>query len=471
MREQDLFIDGRWVAAPERRSVNDKWTGEEIGRVAVATANEAKAAVDAAVTAMSSSFPVPERSRILAEVAVLLQGRAEEFAQTITAELGKPISASRLEVSRATETLRLSAEEAKRLPGETVPLDAIAAGEGTFAFTIPVARGVVAAVTPFNFPLNLLLHKVGPAIAAGCAVVVKPSDHAPLVAGLLTELFEQAGLPAGWLNLVTGPPEEIVGAWQADDRVAVVTFTGSSRVGWGLKAASPRKIHVLELGSNTAMVVAPDADLPRAAAAARDASLGNSGQACVSLQRAYVAREILDEFVEAVTQLVGATPSGDPRLDTTVVGPLVSTDAAVRLTGWIASAVAAGARVATGGTVVDNVLAPTVLVDVPADSPLICEEAFGPVISIVAYDTLDEAIGLVNESDFGLNTSIFTADLTSALAFSRRAEAGSVLVNMPPSFRADHMPYGGVKGSGQGREGVKYAIADLLLEKLVVLKA
>ena len=470
MRTQDLYIDGNWTPAARYRPVRDKWTDEHLADVAVAAASDARHAVDAAARAMEAGLPVHRRSRILAGVAALLEARQEEFAQTITAELGKPITASRAEVSRALETLRLSAEETRRLPGERIPLDAIEAGDDTFAFTIPVARGVVAAVTPFNFPLNLLLHKVGPALAAGCAVVVKPSDHAPLIAGLLTELFIEAGLPGGWFNLVTGPPQEIVGAWQDDDRVAVVTFTGSAPVGWALKAASPRKTHVLELGSNTAMVVAADADLSRAVPAARDAALGNSGQACVSLQRSYVAREVLPAFVEELTALMEATPFGDPRLDSTVVGPLISPAARDRLVSWISDAVNGGASVAAGGEVVDGVLAPTVLVDVPADSPLICEEAFGPVVSVVSVDSLDEAINAVNSSAYALNTSIYTADLASAMTYARRAEAGSVLVNMPPSFRADHMPYGGVKDSGQGREGVKYAIADLLTEKLVVLR-
>ncbi|MCS5732519.1 aldehyde dehydrogenase family protein [Herbiconiux daphne] len=471
MREQGLYIGGGWVAAPENRPVADKWTGDIIGTVAVADAAASRAAVDAAARALAAGLPVPERSRALARVGELMGEHAEEFAQLITAETGKPITASRAEVGRAITTVQLSAEEAKRLPGETVPLDAVAGGADTLAFTIPIARGVVAAITPFNFPLNLLMHKVGPALAAGCPVLVKPSDHAPLTAGLLVSLFHEAGLAAGWINLVTGPPDVVVGAWQDDDRVAVITFTGSSKVGWALKAASPRKLHVLELGSNTAMVVADDADVARAARAATDAALGNSGQACVSLQRVYATRGVSERFVAALAALVADTQAGDPRLEGTVVGPLISAEARDRLVSWIDSAVASGARVAAGGSVVDGVLAPTVLVDVPRQSPLVCEEAFGPVVSVVVVDDVAEAIAEVNSADFGLNTSIYTADLAVAMRYARTAEAGSVLVNMPPSFRADHMPYGGVKGSGQGLEGVKYAVADLLQEKLVVLHA
>lgn len=471
MRQQGLFIDGAWRETAESHEVIDAWSGETVGRVSIASADDARAALDAAAVALAAGLPVPERSRVLARVAVLIADRAEELAQLITAETGKPITASRAEVARAVTTTQLSAEEAKRLPGERVPLDATAAGAETFAFTVPVARGVVAAITPFNFPLNLLMHKVGPALAAGCPVLVKPSDHARLTAGLLVSLFEEAGLAAGWIGLVTGPPEIVVGAWQNDDRVAVVTFTGSSKVGWSLKAASPRKLHVLELGSNTAMVVADDADLDRAVRSAADASLGNSGQACVSLQRVYVTAGAADAFIAKLSKLVSTVAFGDPRDEATVVGPLISTEARDRLASWIDEATASGSRALTGGTVVDGILTPTVLVDVPRDSPLLCEEAFGPVVTVVVVADLDEAIAEVNSADFALNTSIYTANLGAAMRYAERAEAGSVLVNMPPSFRADHMPYGGVKGSGQGLEGVKYAVAELLQEKLIVMHA
>lgn len=469
MRNQMLYIDGRWQDTAEHRTLADRWTGGLLGTVAVGSADNAVAAVDAAAQAMASRFAAPDRSRILSNVGRLVTGRSEEFAQLITAELGKPITASRSEVGRAVETLQLSAEEAKRLPGETVPLDATANGADTLAFTIPTPRGVVAAVTPFNFPLNLLVHKVGPALAAGCAVVVKPSSHAPLTAGLLVELFEEAGLPAGWLNLVTGPPEKIVGAWQSDPRVAVITFTGSSAVGWQLKTQSPRKRHILELGSNTAMFVAADADLTRAARSAVGAAFGNSGQSCVSLQRIYVARPVAEAFVASLVENVEECAFGDPRDEATVVGPLVSTEETTRIVDWIEGAKQGGARVAVGGTQVDGILAPTVLVDVPKDSPLLCQEVFGPVVSVVLVDDLRQALAEVNASDYGLNTAIYTADIATAMEYARKAEAGSVLVNMPSSFRTDAMPYGGVKGSGQGREGVKYAVAELLQEKLVVL--
>ncbi|QEO15416.1 aldehyde dehydrogenase family protein [Agromyces intestinalis] len=470
LRRQSLFIDGDWVDGQGTREVRDRWTGEPIAIVSEGDPSLATAAVDAAARALLTAFPIPDRSRVLAAAAAEIAARAEEFAQAITAETGKPITAARGEVGRGVETLTWAAEEAKRLPGETVRLDAIASGAGTMAFTVPEPRGVVAAITPFNFPLNLVLHKVAPAIAAGCSVVLKPSDKAVVVAGLLAEAFEAAGLPAGRLNLVTGAPARVVEPWLADPRVAVVTFTGSSAVGWDLKRRSPEKLHVLELGSNTALVVTDSADVDRAAADAATAALANSGQACVSLQRIYVTPGIAARFTAALAERFGATPIGDPREESTVVGPLITDSAAERLAATIAASVAAGGRVLAGGSLEGGVLQPTLLADVPASDPIVCEEAFGPVASVIVVDDLDAAIAAVNDSDYALNTAIHTSNLGEAMAFAERAEAGSVLVNLPPSYRADHMPYGGVKGSGQGTEGVRYAIHELVREKLVVLK-
>jgi len=470
LTEQQLYIAGSWCAGARTREVRDRWTGDLLATVAVAGADDARAAVDAADAAMRQPFPVAERSRVLAATAQLVQERGEELAQSMTAETGKPISNARGEVARACETLRYAAEEARRLPGETVPLDASPAGEGTIALTIPEPRGIVAAITPFNFPLNLLLHKVAPAIAAGCAVVLKPSDSAVLVAGLVTRAFADAGLPAGRLNLVTGRPAQTVDVWLEDPRVKVVTFTGSSPVGWGLKARSPEKLHILELGSNTALVVTDDADLDRAADAAVLAALSNSGQACISLQRLYVTPGAADGLLARLEERFATIVAGDPHDARTVVGPMITEQATQSLHGAIVAAAATGARILAGGQVVDGVLQPTLLAGVDPTDELVCHEAFGPVLSVLVVDDLDAAIAAVNSSEYALNTAIYTADLATALEFSRRAEAGAALVNMPPSFRADHMPYGGVKGSGQGTEGVRYAIHELVHLKLVVLK-
>lgn len=470
MYEQRLYIGGEWQAGASSRPIFDRWTGERIGTSADGTAEDARRAVDAAEHAMAEGLPVPRRAAILRATADAIAAQEERFAQAITSETGKPITAARGEVRRAVETLTWSAEEARRLPAEAVALDAVEAGAGTFSFTIAEPRGITAAITPFNFPINLVLHKLGPALAAGCAIVLKPSDKAVLVAGMLVDAFVSQGLPPGWLNLVTGDAQEIVSAWQQDERVAVVTFTGSSAVGWGLRERSPRKHHVLELGSNTAMVIAADAELERAADDAVTAAFSNSGQACVSLQRLYVVQEVAPTVIDLLAGRVRALRSGDPRDDDTVVGPLITDAAVSRILEHIAAAVAAGARLVAGGSGTGGLFEPTLLADVPADQPLVCAEVFGPVLSVIVVDDIDQAIASVNDSAYGLNTAIYTSQLATAMDYARRAEAGSVLVNTPPSFRADHMPYGGVKDSGHGVEGVKYAVAELVRQKLVVLR-
>jgi acyl-CoA reductase-like NAD-dependent aldehyde dehydrogenase len=468
MRDQQLFLDGVWVDGVDTFEVRDPYDQTLVGRVAVASPEQASEAVAAAKTAMLGVWPAAERADLLLKTSRLVAERAAEFAEQIRAEAGKPISAARLEVSRAVATLRIAGEEARRLPSETVQFDEIG-GVAPFGFTTPKPFGVVAAITPFNFPLNLVLHKVAPALAAGCAVVLKPSERTPLTAGLLAETMVEAGLPAGWLNLVTGRPAEIVPAWNDHPDVAVITFTGSAQVGWELKSASPRKRHILELGSNTAMVVAADADLKRAVDAVVTGGYTFSGQACVSVQRIYVEQPAAEEFTDLLAAAVEQLPVGDTKDPATVVGPVISDQARERLVSWIEEAVDGGARVATGGTLQGNCLRPTVLAEVPASARVVCEEVFGPVVSIRAVASVSEGIEEVNSARYGLNTAIFTTDLASALQFAREAEAGSVLVNITPSFRADHMPYGGVKDSGQGREGVKYAIAELLDQRLVVL--
>ena len=468
MRDQKLFLDGTWVDGVDVLEVHDPFDQTLVGTFAVASPEQAVEAVTAATAAMRAGWPAAARADLLLETSRLVAERAELFAEQIRAEAGKPIAAARVEVSRAVTTLRVAGEEARRLPSETVQFDEID-GVVPFGFTVPKPFGVVAAITPFNFPLNLVLHKVAPALAAGCAVVLKPSERTPLTAGLLAETMAEAGLPRGWLNVVTGRPDEIVPAWNDHPDVAVLTFTGSAEVGWQLKGASPRKRHVLELGSNTAVVVAADADLDRAVDAVVTGGYTFSGQTCISVQRIYVEEPVAEEFTAKLAAAVDQLTCGDTRDPETVVGPVISEQARERLVDWIAEAVDGGARLAAGGTMEGTCLRPTVLADVPATARVVCEEVFGPVASIRTVKSVSEGIEEVNSARFGLNTSIFTSDLASALQFAREAEAGSVLVNITPSFRADHMPYGGVKDSGQGREGVKYAIAELLDQRLVVL--
>lgn len=469
MREQQLFLNGRWVDGVDTFEVRDPYDSTLVGTAAVASPEQASEAVTAAKAAMTAGWPAGERADLLLQASRLIAERSEDFAQLLRAEAGKPIAAARVEVTRAITTIRVASEEARRLPSETVQFEELAPGVTPIGFTLPHPFGVVAAITPFNFPLNLVMHKVAPALAAGCAVVLKPSERTPLTAGLLAETLAEAGLPDGWLNIVTGRPEQIVPAWNDHPDVAVITFTGSAAVGWELKASSPRKRHILELGSNTAMVVAADADLQRAVNAVVTGGYTFSGQACVSVQRVYVAEPVAEEFTAMLAEAVEKLPVGDTKDPATVVGPVISEQARERVQTWIDEAVDQGATLVTGGTLEGSCLRPTVLADVPATARVVCEEVFGPVASIRTVASVAEGIAEVNSARYGLNTAIFTSDLAAALTFAQEAEAGSVLVNITPAFRADHMPYGGVKDSGQGREGVKYAIAELLDQRLVVL--
>ena len=468
-KRQGLYIDGEWSYSELTTPVLDSWSGEHVADISVASADDARRAVDAAARAFDAVLPIVQRAAILDRVADWLEAHADQVAETIRIEVNKPITAAKAEVARAVSTFRFSSQESLRLPGEAIQLNAVAAGAGAIAFTVPEPRGIVAAITPFNFPVNLSAHKIGPAIAAGCPVVYKPADRCPMSAALLALAFDVAGLPPGWLNLVTGPSAEVVDVWQQDDRVAVVNFTGSPRVGWMLKSASPRKMHMLELGSNSAMVVMPDADLGKAASDAVSAGYSNSGQTCISLQRLYVHTLKADEFLARLTKLIREVPVGDPRDQATVVAPLITLQDAERLVSWVEHAAHQGARVLAGGGREAGTMQPTLIVGAASDSEIMSREVFGPVIAAATFRTLGEAVAMVNDSDFGLNTSIYTSSITSAMTFARQVQAGSVLVNLPPSFRTDHMPCGGVKDSGQGLEGVKYAVAELTHQKLVVL--
>lgn len=469
MNVQGLYIDGEWRTDRPVQEVRNPWDQTVVGSFAVASDDDTEDAITASHRALREGLPAFARAEILERTSLVIAGRAEEIATTLSQEAGKPITAARAEVARASIVLRLAADEARRLPSETVQLDAFEAGAGMLAFTIPEPLGVVGAITPFNFPLNLVLHKVAPALAAGCPVVLKPSERTPLTAGKMVEAFAEAGLPAGWLNLVTGDPESIVGAMQRDERIAALTFTGSSRIGWALKAASPRKHHVLELGSNAAMIVDADADLDAAVTATITSGFGYSGQTCVSVQRIYVHESILPAFQERLSAALTRVTVGDPAADDTFVGPLITPAAVERVSAWITGATDSGAELVAGGALQQGVLEPTVLTGVNPSSPLLADEVFGPVVTLVPVSSIDEAIAAVNSSRFGLNISLFTNDLSHALQYAREGEAGTVLINVMTGFRSDLMPYGGVKESGQGKEGVKYAVAEFVREKLVIL--
>src|SRR5262245_11019718 len=465
--ERKLLLDGDWIETGDWIDVASPYDGSLVARVAKAGAAEARAAIDAAERAMRDALPAHKRAEILVRVAGALGRRADEAARQIAAEAGKPLKAARAEVARAMSTYTFAAVEARKLAGEMVPMGASQAGEGKLAFTLRVPMGVVGAISPFNFPLNLVAHKIAPALAAGCAVVLKPASQTPLSALLLAELETEAGLPPGWLNVIVGPSAEIGDVLVEDERVRVITFTGSSGVGWKLRERAPRKKVNLELGNATPVIVEPDADLDDAAARLAANGFSFAGQSCISVQRIYVHRDVRDAFLERFLPRVEALTVGDPADEDTDVGPLIAEDERERVLAWIGES---GGEVLAGGeTTADGLIRPTVISDPPADAKVSCEEVFGPVVTVTAYDSLDEAIALANGTRYGLQAGIFTARIDAALRAGRELEFGGVTVNEVPTFRADQMPYGGVRDSGNTREGPHYAVHEMTETRLVVL--
>jgi acyl-CoA reductase-like NAD-dependent aldehyde dehydrogenase len=466
--EKRILVGGEWLETGEWIDVRSPYSGEVVGRVARAGAAETGRAIDAAAAAMREPLPAHKRAEILVKVAGYLGRRHEEVAQTICAEAGKPLKTARVEASRAMSTYTMAAVQARTLAGEVVPMDASQAGEGKLAFTLRVPIGVVGAISPFNFPLNLVAHKIAPALAAGCAVVLKPASATPLSALLLAELEEEAGLPPGWLNVVVGPSSEIGEVLIDDGRVTALSFTGSGEVGWKLKERAPRKHVALELGNATPVIVEADVDLEDAAARLAGNAFSFAGQSCISVQRIYVAQDAYDGFLERFLPKVEALKVGDPADEETDVGPLIDADAKDRVLAWIAES---GGEILTGGDETeDGLIRPTVIARPGRDAKVSCEEVFGPVCTVTSYSSLDEAIELANGTRYGLQAGIFTADVKTALEAARRLEFGGVTVNEAPTFRADQMPYGGVKDSGNTREGPAYAVRELTEERVVVFQ-
>jgi acyl-CoA reductase-like NAD-dependent aldehyde dehydrogenase len=466
--ERKLLIGGEWLETGEWVDVRSPYSGDVVGRVAKAGPDETRRAVDAAEAAMRDPLPAHKRAEILVRVAGHLGRRHEEVARTICAEAGKPLKAARVEASRAMSTYTMAAVEARKLAGDVVPMDASQSGEGKLAFTLRVPIGVVGAISPFNFPLNLVAHKIAPALAAGCAVVLKPASKTPLSALLLAELETEAGLPPGWLNVVVGASSEIGDVLVEDERVAALTFTGSSAVGWKLRERAPRKHVALELGNATPVIVEADADLEDATGRLAGNAFSFAGQSCISVQRIYVQRDAYDGFVERFLPKVAALKVGDPADEETDVGPLIDDDARERVLEWIAES---GGEVLAGGDTTDEgLIRPTVIARPRPDAKVSCEEVFGPVCTITPYDSLDEALALANGTRYGLQAGIFTSNVKTALRAAQALEFGGVTVNEAPTFRADQMPYGGVKDSGNTREGPAYAVRELTEQRVVVLQ-
>jgi acyl-CoA reductase-like NAD-dependent aldehyde dehydrogenase len=468
--ERPLLVNGEWVETGEWIEVLSPYDGSLVGRVAKGGTAEVRRAIDAAEQAMLEPLPAHKRAEILVRVAGALGRRADEAARQISGEAGKPLKAARVEVARAMSTYTMAAVQARTLTGQTVPMDASQAGEGKLAFTVRVPIGVVGAISPFNFPLNLVAHKIAPALAAGCAVVLKPATQTPLSAFLLAELETEAGLPPGWLNVVVGPSAEIGDVLVEDERVKLLTFTGSGAVGWKLRERAPRKRVNLELGNATPVIVEADADLDGAATKLAGNAFSFAGQSCISVQRIYVQRSVYDDFKARFLPRVEALKVGDPSEEETDVGPLIAPAERDRVAAWIEQARERGAEILTGGRLDGDLLLPTVVERPAPDTHLACDEAFGPVCTLQPYDTLDEALTLANGTRYGLQAGIFTSSLAAATRAASRLEFGGITVNEAPTFRADQMPYGGVKDSGNTREGPAWAVREMTEERLVVVQ-
>ncbi|MGM0852738.1 MAG: aldehyde dehydrogenase family protein [Bacillota bacterium] len=466
-----LFINGNWVEPKSYSALYSPYNKELIAEVAEGTVEDVDQAIEAAEGAYLTfkKLPAHKRAEILENIARILDERAEEAARIISLEASKPITTARGEVARTVQTYKFAAEEAKRIGGETIPLDAAPGGEKRLGYTVREPIGVIAAITPFNFPMNLVAHKVGPAIASGNTVVLKPAKQTPLSAFLLAEIACAAGLPQGALNVVTGKGSIVGDSLVTDERIKAVTFTGSPEVGIGIRNKAGLKKVTLELGSNSGVVVDEGVDLEKIIPRAVQGAFAFQGQVCISLQRIYVHENIYDEYVEKFVAETKKLVVGDPLEDTTDVAAMISEGEVKRVLEWIRESVKEGAEVACGGVSSGNILYPTVLLNAHESSRVTCQEAFAPIVIIQKVSELDEAIDYMNHSRYGLQAGIYTNDIHRALDAVDELEVGSVLINDIPTFRVDHMPYGGVKDSGTGREGLKYAIEEMTEMKLVIV--
>jgi len=470
--EYPMRIGGVPVKSSHPQNVQLPFDGSTVGTIYQAEAPQVEAAIAAAKTAASTmrEMTLHDRATILRKAYQLLMDRAADFAQAISSESGKPIKEARMEAERAALTLLFSSEEAHRLHGEVIPMDASPAGKGHYAMTVREPLGVIAAITPFNFPLNLAMHKIGPAIAGGNTVVHKPASTTPISAVMMADLFLECGLPKGALNVITGPGSSIGELLCFHKDVAMITFTGSPEVGLRLRNLAGMKRVTLELGNNSAVIVESDANLDEAAARCVVGSFAHSGQVCISVQRIYVNESVKAPFIERVVEITQRLRLGHPHDAATDISSLITEREAERVESWIGEAVDHGAKLLTGGKRTRATLEPAVLTDVPDNVQIMCREAFGPVVGINPYHSLEDAIAKVNASDYGLQAGIYTRDIEKAFHAARQVHVGGFMINEIPQYRVDQMPYGGVKLSGTGREGPKYAIEEMTEPKLICWK-
>jgi len=465
-----MYIAGDWVDRDDKITVINPYDGQTIDTVPRADAEDVDAALASAErgSAVMRGLSGYQRYELIKKAADLLEERLEDFAKILTMEEGKVIGEARTEVSRAVQTMTLSAEEAKRLYGETIPLDGAPSWTGQFGFTIRVPCGVVVAISPFNFPLNLVCHKVGPALAAGNSVVIKPATDTPLVALKLTEVLLDAGVPAEAIQCITGPGGSIGDALVGDSRVRKVTFTGSCEVGEHICRIAGLKKVTMELGSNSPLIVMPDADMDKVVAATVSSGFSNAGQVCISAQRIITSRDVYGDYLDALTEEVKAINTGDPLDENVKMGPMVRAQDAVRVNEWINEAEAGGARTLVGGDYSGAMRQPTVVADVSPEMRISCDELFGPAVAVTPFSDIDEAIAMANDTNYGLSAGIFTQNIDWAMKFANKVDCGNLMINSGPQWRADLMPYGGLKDSGMGKEGPKYAIEEMTELKMVI---
>ncbi|MBE5104805.1 aldehyde dehydrogenase family protein [Bacillus thuringiensis] len=472
--KKHLYINGNWKSVNTYKPLYAPYSEETLAEIAQGTEEDVQEAVTSAKNAVKkmNKLSAYDRATILEKVAQKMNERREEFAEIIAKEAAKPIRAARGEVDRTVQTYKFAAEEAKRIYGETLPLDAAPGADGRIAYTIRKPIGVIGAITPFNFPLNLVAHKVGPAIAAGNTVVLKPADQTPLSSYALVELFEEAGLPKGALNIISGPGSTVGEAIVKNNDVASITFTGSPNVGIGIKEKAGLKRVTLELGSNAAVIIDEDVELTdEIIERVKWGAFVNNGQVCISVQRVFVHEERMDEFLSKLKKAMETVVVGDPMIEETDVSALISKKDVERIEMWVQEAIKEGATVLYGGKKRDErIFEPTVLINVPEHVSVQCQEVFGPLMTVNTFKEYDEAIERVNHSRYGLQAGVFTNNLFKAMRAIDELEVGGVMINDIPTFRVDHMPYGGVKESGTGREGIKYAIEEMTEMKLVCIK-
>jgi len=467
---QGFFLDGKWIEEGDIVEIKAPYDGNVIANVFQGRREHAEAAIKAAVKAFGTTRRLPafERQRVLRRVAQTISERKQEFSRTLAQEAGKPIKAARTEVERAIFTFTVAAEESTRIYGEYLPLDWQEFTAGRWGIVRRFPLGPLAGITPFNFPLNLVAHKVAPAIAAGCSMVLKPAPQTPLSALLLAEAVQQAGWPDGGLNVLPLSNED-AGLLVTDERIKLISFTGSAPVGWQIKKNAGKKKVILELGGNAGVIVHSDADLQYAADRCVAGGFAYAGQTCISVQRILVERSVYGKFTDLLLNGVKKLKIGDPLEESTDLGPLIRESDAARASDWVQEAARGGARLLYGGHRNGPLLEPTVLTGTRPEMKVNCQEIFAPVVTVEAYDHFDDAIRQVNSSPYGLQAGIFTRDVKLLFNAYEELEVGGLIAGDVPAFRIDHMPYGGIKDSGLGREGLRYAIEEMTEPKLLVM--